>query len=98
MVLHRQHPYCVRDKILFRELLGSPTTVMSSVASNDNAVHNTERLLVNSSGGPFIVSQQSSPASSAQSSPSCAGKRSAGEHSGASDAKRTRGGNSTRKE
>ena len=51
---------------------------MSSVASNDNAGHNTERLLVNSSGGPFIVSQQSSPASSAQSSPSCAGKRSAG--------------------
>jgi len=52
VVVHRQHPYHVRDKILFRELLASPSTIMPSVSSVQSPVSS------------FVVSRQSSPATS----------------------------------
>ena len=52
VVVHRQHPYHVRDKILFRELLASPSTTMPSGSS------------VQSPMSAFVVSRQSSPATS----------------------------------
>ena len=89
VVFHRQHLYNVRDKILFREFLGSPTTTMTNAPKDQPTVNY-------STGSPSVVSRESTPSSSPASSPVLGLKRAA-DNSRNSEAKKPRQHN-TRKE
>ena len=93
MVLHRKFSYCVRENcsvVQPQSCLAQQVTSMRPIILGDFRSILLEVL-------SFCVNcrRQLQVPSLLQ---SCAGKRSAREHSGASDTKRTRGGNNTRKE